>query len=815
MRKTLQTLLFGLSFWPIVLVAQTTNVTATVTDSDGFLWRNATWSAALYNPSGTQKPVYTKTGLPVQTSYNGAFNSSGVMSQALPDNNLISPAGTRWVFTLCSQTTAPCSNLSSIVITGASQSLSTFFNAGITVPRFADTSSAFGYGTVEVTTKNSGVTFYDVTAGACYIYNSTSWVPCGGTPEQPTYFVYTTAEFVTAWNAAYTYITAHGGGALIFLGPGNYDPTTPIIQPTIDGGGISMVGSNSTIRMNANNGGVPFTSLLSSPDGTKTIFSLHNIKFDCAPSANVNALYGINVPEIHDRNITWSNVQVSNCGTAALGGEDIKLGGNTHNTAVGITLQNINTDYNEFIYTGPDGGGGPTPPGANMHFSDNVADMIVDTFVGRNGTTCPLLIDGNNSGDIKVYNAHSFGFDGFGGQPQNYYQQWGICDYSTHFGGTYDSFINPVLDSVTKGGFDIRSLNVQIFNPLFYWPIGHTFATTDNMFTLESNSGTSFQVVITNPVCFQPPYAGVAPAFTNLTATPASPPSITGGQGCHTTNNTVGTWSTLSPIQIDTDSTPMALDIGTHANATLYGQYAGGRAMYGYFNGVGAVLQGSSSLNLCQNSTFGSGCFCQVTAAGGLVCGGNLGTTRTFTLDPTGIEGYKVSSIASASTIAPTTAVVQVTGTATITTITAPVSVCTLAGNSCQITLQSVNGFSLGTGGNISAAMSVPSGSKVTLTYVASSSQWIIPTTQLSGVSVSLGGSALAVNTCTNGAATVSGAAVGMVAISNPVTNPNTGTTQSFNWYANVTAPNTVTVYLCALAAGTPTATTFNVRVIP
>ncbi|WP_175760569.1 hypothetical protein [Burkholderia anthina] len=81
----------------------------------------------------------------------------------------------------------------------------------------------------------------------------------------------------------------------------------------------------------------------------------------------------------------------------------------------------------------------------------------------------------------------------------------------------------------------------------------------------------------------------------------------------------------------------------------------------------------------------------------------------------------------------------------------------------------------------------------------------------LVGTTGSIGGSALAAGACATGTATVSGATAGMAIVATPVTYPGAG----FDWQRSyVSSANTVTVQVCADVAGTPTATTYNVRVI-
>ena len=82
-------------------------------------------------------------------------------------------------------------------------------------------------------------------------------------------------------------------------------------------------------------------------------------------------------------------------------------------------------------------------------------------------------------------------------------------------------------------------------------------------------------------------------------------------------------------------------------------------------------------------------------------------------------------------------------------------------------------------------------------------------TTGLTGTSASIGGSALLAGTCATGTATVTGAATSQAVSVSPNTYPGAGIT----WNAQVTSTNTVTVYVCAAVAATPTASTYNVSI--
>lgn len=80
----------------------------------------------------------------------------------------------------------------------------------------------------------------------------------------------------------------------------------------------------------------------------------------------------------------------------------------------------------------------------------------------------------------------------------------------------------------------------------------------------------------------------------------------------------------------------------------------------------------------------------------------------------------------------------------------------------------------------------------------------------LTGVSSSIGGGALLAGACASTTVSITGATTSMPATAGPNTYPGDGTT----WLAYVSSSNTVTVKVCATIALTPTASTYNVRVI-
>lgn len=83
---------------------------------------------------------------------------------------------------------------------------------------------------------------------------------------------------------------------------------------------------------------------------------------------------------------------------------------------------------------------------------------------------------------------------------------------------------------------------------------------------------------------------------------------------------------------------------------------------------------------------------------------------------------------------------------------------------------------------------------------------------RLTGVSSSIGGSALAAGACSTTTVSITGASTAMAVTTTPVTYPGDG----FYWRGYVSSANTVTVSICSVTnSATPTASAYNVRVLP
>src|SRR5271155_5871873 len=108
MKKFVLAILVSLS--SLSLSAQTTAVTATITDSDNTVWTNATVNVAFVpNPNVPNLNEYTIAGVPITQTTGPNYAQyiqqkvisdpiTGLISVTLLDNNLISPGGSTWRF---------------------------------------------------------------------------------------------------------------------------------------------------------------------------------------------------------------------------------------------------------------------------------------------------------------------------------------------------------------------------------------------------------------------------------------------------------------------------------------------------------------------------------------------------------------------------------------------------------------------------------------------------------------------------------------------------------------------------------------------
>src|SRR6266567_1703320 len=185
--------LLALCFLSVVLLgissAQTTALSATVVDSDGTTWANGTWSINFKPGPGFFSPSqYKINGAsldPAVYSQNGTLNGSGVLAVTVYDSSVVTPFGSGWTLSVCSNTSAPCSAYQ-FSTAGASQNISAALTASITAPRFIARSGTYGYNDGEAANQLVvGATYYNVTTPGQRCYSGSAWAACSSGSPYP------------------------------------------------------------------------------------------------------------------------------------------------------------------------------------------------------------------------------------------------------------------------------------------------------------------------------------------------------------------------------------------------------------------------------------------------------------------------------------------------------------------------------------------------------------------------------------------------------------------------------------------------------
>lgn len=151
----------------------TTNVTGTITDSDGTAWAGGTWLAQ-FVPAA---PGSNISGSTFTTLFSGTLDATGTFTQALTDVNTIAPAGGLWRFTFVSNTSAAGASLE-LAITGASQNISAAASAAVTAPRIGAFVLPHAYNDTEMLTPPApGGLYFSVSTGVVRMWTGTVWLP--------------------------------------------------------------------------------------------------------------------------------------------------------------------------------------------------------------------------------------------------------------------------------------------------------------------------------------------------------------------------------------------------------------------------------------------------------------------------------------------------------------------------------------------------------------------------------------------------------------------------------------------------------------
>ena len=157
-------------------LAQNTTVSGTIVDTDGTVWANGSWQAQLINPNGGV-PLYCNSGGAVVTQYSGVLNGSGAFSQVMADNTQVCPAGTLWQFTFASHTSAQASQITALVISGATFDISSYATLNITAPRIkiGNLAGIYAYIDAEIVNQTPGNIYWNVSSLATRQWTGSIW----------------------------------------------------------------------------------------------------------------------------------------------------------------------------------------------------------------------------------------------------------------------------------------------------------------------------------------------------------------------------------------------------------------------------------------------------------------------------------------------------------------------------------------------------------------------------------------------------------------------------------------------------------------
>lgn len=169
----------------ISALASTSNMTATVTDTDATAWGNCSYTAILTILGGASTPAPTIGGVTVSPLVvKGSCSNSGVITAALTDTSSVDQKNVQWVFQVQSNTSAPPVKVSTPVV-GAAPNLTSAFSI-LSSPRFATGNNAYGYADVEIQgVPLVGATYYNVTTPCFRQFSLAGWTCGSGSTSTP------------------------------------------------------------------------------------------------------------------------------------------------------------------------------------------------------------------------------------------------------------------------------------------------------------------------------------------------------------------------------------------------------------------------------------------------------------------------------------------------------------------------------------------------------------------------------------------------------------------------------------------------------
>ena len=192
-------LLVGLALLISVPVfSQTVAVTSAVTDSQSTLWTSARWQVQFFpNPNQTNICSYQVSGVSIcSNTYKQYLNqngtsdaNTGLFTVTLLDNTQINPSGSKWVFTIQSNTSAPAVQYAPVQVTSSTTSLTSFLSSNSTPPTFPALGLGYyGYSDSEVfPIPQPGGFYFNVVNAAQRFWNGSNFTQSPNTSSQNTW----------------------------------------------------------------------------------------------------------------------------------------------------------------------------------------------------------------------------------------------------------------------------------------------------------------------------------------------------------------------------------------------------------------------------------------------------------------------------------------------------------------------------------------------------------------------------------------------------------------------------------------------------
>jgi hypothetical protein len=154
-------------FLTATVYAQSTTVSATVTDAGGQVWFNGTYSFSFKVAPSSPTAQYFWNGAPFSSSQTiaGNLNGSGHFSVSVPANASITPSGSTWILTVCPAATATngCYSLPFAFATGSQDISSAVIPPAVQVSMANPPAGAAAYADSEISQPRTGSTYFNLT----------------------------------------------------------------------------------------------------------------------------------------------------------------------------------------------------------------------------------------------------------------------------------------------------------------------------------------------------------------------------------------------------------------------------------------------------------------------------------------------------------------------------------------------------------------------------------------------------------------------------------------------------------------------------